>query len=93
MRRALRSVTGRHWKEYKMLNYMVFTSSTNVLQYLGTTEGTEDSFGLMKFFDAVVFRFLTVFKCRNFFFLKECFVSEGNVALPPDTECLASLHL
>lgn len=66
MWRALRSVTGRHWKEYKILNYMVFTSFTNVLQYLGTTEGTEDSFGLMKFFDAVVFRFLTVFKCRFF---------------------------
>lgn len=25
-------------------------------------------------------------------FLKECFVSEGNVALPPDTEHFASLH-
>lgn len=62
----LRSVTGGHWKEYKILNYMVFTPYTNVLQYLGTTEGTEDGFGLMKFFDAVVFRFLTVFKCRFF---------------------------
>lgn len=72
MRRGLRCVTGRHWKECKILNYMVFTTSTNVSQYLGTTEGTEDRFGLMKFFDAVVFRFLTVFKCR-FFFKKRMF--------------------
>lgn len=70
---------------------MVFTS-TNVLQYLGTTEGTGGSFGLMKFFNTVVFRFLTVFKCRFFFKKQECFVSEGNVALPLDTEHLANLH-
>lgn len=28
----------------------------------------------------------------NVDFLKECFASEGNVASPPDTEHLASLH-
>lgn len=36
---ALRSVTGRHWKEDKILDYLAFTTSTNVLQYLGTTRG------------------------------------------------------
>lgn len=45
---------------------MLEFAPSNVLQYPGTEEGTEDSFGLTKFFDAVVFRFSTVFKCRFF---------------------------